>query len=130
MGWSVLTIDGTLQIKYTSHEITEKHFYLSYFMWSSQQLKTDILYLLITFCNRFLRYFYQKAFLKGSIKEMLTHYVRVCYSILRSISHISLLLHNVALLMQPDVTCHTAVSATNLDWKVSVLTTTITTWNV
>lgn len=84
-------------------------------MCSLPQLSADILYLLITFCNKFFKVFYQKAFLKGSIKEMLTHYVTVCYSILGSISHISLLLHNMALLMQPDVTCHTAVSATNFD---------------
>jgi len=52
---------------------------------------------------------------------MLTHYVTVCYSFLGSISHISLLLHNIAPLMQPDVTCHTAVSATNFLVKVFIL---------
>lgn len=56
---------------------------------------------------------------------MLTHYVTVCYSILGSISHISLLLHNMALLMQPDVTCHIAVSATNFLVQVFILKTTV-----
>lgn len=97
-------------------------------MCSWQQLSADFFISQFTLCNCF-KVFYQKAFLKGSIKEMLTHYVTVCYSILGSISHISLLLHNMALLMQPDVTCHTAVSATNFLVKVFILKTTISGWN-